>query len=556
MAMRLSTLIGAGALLFSGACAAADLYVATNGSDSNPGTAAQPLRTVQKAIDTVQRGQTVRVRSGIYREGRLTMDRSDSGSQPIVFEADPGAVLDYSLPVPGWQPDGGGVFKALPDYEFPDVRKWNNMVVVAEQPLRRVWSRAEMQEGTFFADATSGYVYAWAAGGINPATVTTLVMNFYHYGFNISKTTQNIVFDGFTHRGGEVGIRAGERDSTTIGRNLLIKNCTIEFNYQYAIELNSWSGARVHNCVVRHAGLVNWPRGRYERDDKGVIRRDSSGNPIRTNWPTAIIGWNADDVTVRASRIFDNHGEGVGPYLDCENWKIVRNTVFDNYTNGIYSDTNDGGVLIDRNLVYLTSATKFPPGPDGADPGFPGQDGIRIANEKADLLQADDDPPVRNITVTNNIVIGAYGGIQSFSYNGGPYVLKDSLIAHNTIVGSVPAANGDYALLVSPGENVRVFNNIVLGTRLAVSGQGVQARNNLVQDSSKLAYWDGAVVSDTLFGDPGFTLGTGFDPDNYRLTSSSQARGAGAEVIEVRKDYFGNRRRAGAAPDVGAIQAP
>jgi hypothetical protein len=534
----------------------ADLFVATDGNDSNPGTADRPLRTMQKAIDSVQRGQTVLVRAGVYREGNLTIDRQDNATQPITFKAEPGVVLDYSVPVSGWQAEGGGVYKALPQYEFADVGKWNNMVVVGEQPLRRVWRRDEMQQGTFFADADSGLVYAWADGGIDPGSVTTLVMNFYHVGLRISKSTSNLVFDGFTHRGGEVGIRAGERDATIIGRQLTLKNCTIEFHYQYAVEFNSWDGAEIDNCTVRHAGLVNWPRGRFERDDNGVIQRNVSGQPIRTNWPTAIIGWNGDNISVRRSRIYDNHGEGVGPYLDCEGWKIVDNTVFDNYSIGIYSDTNDGDVLIDRNLVFMTSANKFPPGPDGADPGFPGQDGIRIANEKADILGAGNHPAVRNISVTNNVVIGVWGGIQSFSYNGGPYVLKDSLIAHNTVVGAVPAANGDFALLVSPGDNVRVQNNIVLGGRLGVSGSGVVASHNLVQNGSKVAAWAGAAVNNTVFGDPGFVVGNGNDPNGYRLAASSRARGAGVLASEVGNDYFGNVRAPAAAPDLGAIQAP
>jgi Right handed beta helix region/Protein of unknown function (DUF1565) len=534
---------------------AADLFVATDGDDSNPGTSDRPLRSVQKAIDGVKRGQTVLVRAGVYREGRLTIDRQDDGAQPITFKAEPGVVLDYSLPVLGWQAEGGGVYSTLPQYEFADVGKWNNMVVVGERPLRRVWRRDEMQPGTFFADAGSGVVYVWADGGIDPGSVTTLVMNFYNFGLRISGRTRNLVFDGFTHRGGEVGIRAGERDSTTIGRQLTLKNCTIEFHYQYAVEFNSWDGAEIDNCTVRHAGLVNWPRGRFERDDNGVIQRNAGGQPIRTNWPHAIIGWNGDNISVRRSRIFDNHGEGIGPYLDCEGWKIVENTVFDNYSIGIYADTNDGDVLIDRNLVFMTSADKFAPGPDGANPGFPGQDGIRIANEKRDLLGAGNDPAVRNIRVTNNIVVGVFGGIQSFNYNDGPFVLKDSLIAHNTVVGAAPAANGDFALLVSPGQNVRVHNNIVLGGRLGVSGSGAVASNNLVQDGSKVAAWSGAAVNDSVFGDPGFIVGSGNDAAGYGLAASSRARGAGVVLGEVGTDFFGNVRAAGVAPDLGAVQA-
>ncbi|MDM8551537.1 right-handed parallel beta-helix repeat-containing protein [Desulfobacterales bacterium HSG2] len=46
----------------------ADYYVATNGSDTNPGTLAQPWKTVQKAADTAGPGTTVYVREGTYNE--------------------------------------------------------------------------------------------------------------------------------------------------------------------------------------------------------------------------------------------------------------------------------------------------------------------------------------------------------------------------------------------------------------------------------------------------------------------------------------------------------
>src|SRR4026209_768877 len=45
-----------------------DYYVAKNGNDTNPGTLAQPWKTIQRAADTVQAGDTVNVRQGIYRE--------------------------------------------------------------------------------------------------------------------------------------------------------------------------------------------------------------------------------------------------------------------------------------------------------------------------------------------------------------------------------------------------------------------------------------------------------------------------------------------------------
>jgi Right handed beta helix region/Protein of unknown function (DUF1565) len=64
-------------------------HVASSGSDANPGTAAQPWRTIQKALSTLAAGQRALVRAGTYAEdARLT--RAGSPLAPITVEAFPG----------------------------------------------------------------------------------------------------------------------------------------------------------------------------------------------------------------------------------------------------------------------------------------------------------------------------------------------------------------------------------------------------------------------------------------------------------------------------------
>ncbi|MGD8501034.1 MAG: DUF1565 domain-containing protein, partial [Phycisphaerales bacterium] len=43
-------------------------YVATDGSDENPGSEAEPLRTIQRAASLARAGDTILVRGGVYRE--------------------------------------------------------------------------------------------------------------------------------------------------------------------------------------------------------------------------------------------------------------------------------------------------------------------------------------------------------------------------------------------------------------------------------------------------------------------------------------------------------
>lgn len=65
--------------------------VSTAGNDTNPGTDAQPWRTLQKAANTVLPGDNVSVRAGNYVGFNMTRD--GTATAPIVFAADAGVSI-------------------------------------------------------------------------------------------------------------------------------------------------------------------------------------------------------------------------------------------------------------------------------------------------------------------------------------------------------------------------------------------------------------------------------------------------------------------------------
>jgi Protein of unknown function (DUF1565) len=87
-------------LLFLGHAPAADLYVSIQGSDSNPGTSAQPLRTITRAYSKAAGGATIHVLPGIYTDYTsgwgIHLGKSGTGSSPIVLQSTVrgGAVID------------------------------------------------------------------------------------------------------------------------------------------------------------------------------------------------------------------------------------------------------------------------------------------------------------------------------------------------------------------------------------------------------------------------------------------------------------------------------
>jgi hypothetical protein len=68
------------------ATAGTELFVATNGNDSNAGTLAAPLRTIQRAVDLAQPGTTIQIRGGTYAPStNIRILGNGTASQPITM---------------------------------------------------------------------------------------------------------------------------------------------------------------------------------------------------------------------------------------------------------------------------------------------------------------------------------------------------------------------------------------------------------------------------------------------------------------------------------------
>jgi len=83
-------------------------YVSPSGSDSASGSSSAPWRTIQKAADTLNAGQTAIVAAGNYGE-RVRITRSGTQASPITLQAANGAVahlLGFDITGNDWQVGG------------------------------------------------------------------------------------------------------------------------------------------------------------------------------------------------------------------------------------------------------------------------------------------------------------------------------------------------------------------------------------------------------------------------------------------------------------------
>ncbi|HOW63659.1 MAG TPA: carbohydrate-binding protein [Candidatus Paceibacterota bacterium] len=110
---------------------ATEFHVATNGNDSNRGSKASPLRTIQRAADLAQPGDVITVHAGTYRE-RVNPPRGGTGERKrIVYQAAKGERVEIkgSEIVQGWTKVQEDVWKVtLPNSFFGGFNPFNDLI--------------------------------------------------------------------------------------------------------------------------------------------------------------------------------------------------------------------------------------------------------------------------------------------------------------------------------------------------------------------------------------------------------------------------------------------
>ena len=106
------------------AASAKDYWVAVTGNDRSPGTVERPFANPQQALDLAQSGDRVVVRPGVYH-GRFVVPRSGTADKPIVFEGEPGAILDGGDRLASWEPAGDVGRACTARRPFRAKRRWS-----------------------------------------------------------------------------------------------------------------------------------------------------------------------------------------------------------------------------------------------------------------------------------------------------------------------------------------------------------------------------------------------------------------------------------------------
>ncbi len=129
--MKTTVITFAGAVALAATVHAAELHVATNGNDANPGTPAKPLRTIQRGAELARPGDVITVHPGVYRE-RINPPRGgESDTRRIVYQAAPGEKVEIkgSEVVTNWVKVQDDVWQVtLPNAFFGGFNPYTNLI--------------------------------------------------------------------------------------------------------------------------------------------------------------------------------------------------------------------------------------------------------------------------------------------------------------------------------------------------------------------------------------------------------------------------------------------
>ncbi|MFG2726072.1 right-handed parallel beta-helix repeat-containing protein [Streptomyces canus] len=300
------------------------LVVATNGSDSAPGTLAQPLRTVQRAVDLAKPGDTIAVRAGTYAlTDNITIATSGTASQPISLGAYQGerVVIDGEQLAASHTPVGGSIQRAERGAIHQEASYW------------RI-SDLEIVNGPYgvYCDGCNGNVFARLKTHDN-----------YESGFQLqgaSSNNQILNLDSYGNRdprkNGEsadgLAIKEGSGTGNVVRGARLWNNVDDGFD-----DWKFTSPVIVENTIAYGNGFNRWNFPDFAGDGNGFKLGGGSPAPAVAH-------------TLRNSIAFKNAAHGVTDNGNTGALALTRNSTWANGGTGFDADVSGGKAKLTGNL--------------------------------------------------------------------------------------------------------------------------------------------------------------------------------------------------------------
>ena len=358
----------------------ATAYVATTGSDNNPGTQAQPWRTIQHAADTVAPGTTVYVRGGTYAEQVNILHSGSASAGYTTFTAYPGEtpVVDGS----SLQAVSAGLFNLL-DVSYVQVSGF--------EVRNYTTSSANVTPAGIFVTGAGDHIVI-ANNYVHDISTTVNDASGNAFGLAVYGTRAPASINTISITGNELAhLKTGSSESMSINGNVQyfsVTNNKVHDNSNIGIDIIGYEsvapdsnydrardGVVSGNTVYNISSYGNPAYGNnYGADglyvDGGtriIIERNTvSTSDLGIEVTSEHLGRLADYVTVRSNVFYKNLAVGmsIGGYDaqrgGTDHCSFVNNTLYGNDT--LHSGSGEFGVqyhatnnVFENNIVYANS---------------------------------------------------------------------------------------------------------------------------------------------------------------------------------------------------------
>jgi hypothetical protein len=413
------------------------VFVATNGSDANPGTQTAPFATLSKALSVVPSGGTVVLRGGTYHQSGAT-----SRTTKVIAYPGEHVVFDGARAVTNFNAHSSGVWVAT-GWSFEPTRMnygssslitssapyagWPEQAFYDGTQMTEVGSLDQIGPGKFYVDRSADKLYVGSDPTGHLVEASDLEIGFTANGHTGSEL-RGIHFRRYATPVASIGaVRAWsdnmivENVSVTdsayagisaIGENVTIINSTMSNNGALGGHAHKANNLRWARNIADHNNTqnfnVSWEAGGFKMTKCRYVTIED--NWIHSNYGNGYwLDQSAQDITLRRNTIVDNTRSGIMLELSGR-LNVHGNLIARNARYGLYSnDSNDiaawNNIIVDNStdIHLLDDATRSTSDTSSSDH----DNRYPIPNPNV-LWES------RNITIKNN-VLGDYNSTESWS---------------------------------------------------------------------------------------------------------------------------------------------
>lgn len=503
------------------------LIVSPSGNDAWPGTTAQPLRTVARAIAVAPVGATIVLRGGTYFE-------SINVSKRVTIQNAPGEAVwfDGSTPVTGWVANGSAwkysgwtiEFDTSPTYtrgaadltgswSFLDpaypLAAHPDQLFIDGIAMRQVATRGEVVAGTFFHDRPNNALYV----GSNPIGHDTRASALIRA---IRVTADGAVLKGFGVR--RYAPSVPDMGSVTIERS----NVTLE---HVAVAQSATTGISVAKAYMQAAAYVTlrnvWVAG------NGFVG-------IHGNFSD---GLTLDNVLVEGNNVerFKPAPAAAGMKITAARQVIVRNSVFrHNYATGLWFDQSNYDLritasdfrnnLVNGVFIEISAQLRF-------------VDNV-VTNNGADGLLVNN---TSNSRVWNNTFVGNLRNVHfgqddrrpnTSTYGQDPRYPNDPTMTW--LLTPVEFSNNVVALPAGGSPCLMCFDGYMVASSMGIKTNGNVYNRASTASPSVMVYWStGRSTADRYANLAAYTSKTGNDAGGRHIDGPAVVTSAGVPTAQL-----------------------